>query len=734
MTLQYSPLILALLLSAATSGGLGLYAWQHRWRQRGVLWFALLMFAACLWSMVTALRWASVPVSVQYLWLRVGYVAVVSIPVFWLLFAADYTRRGRSLTRGQVALLWIVPAITLILALSNPWHHWMWSAVVAGQPDESGVTLATYSDGPWFFVHLTYAYVLLLVGAILIVAALIRSPERYRGQAGGLIVGLLAPWAANALFQLSVIVWDPTPFAFSFSGAAFAWSIFRHRLLNIVSVAHDAVIRGLRDPVIVLDVRRRVIDVNPSAARLLGRTTEEVIGESGEALLSAWPDVVEQLKRTDDGETEVDLSSNGASHPYTLRLSTLLDRGGYPSGRLLHFQDIEKHKRTEAALHETEESFYAVVEGMKADAYFEVDRTGIIRYVNRAFHEALGHSREEVIGAHFANFIAAESMELLREYFRAAYRGEVSQQPLECFFRKGDGSLAVGEVSISLVRVKDGNPSGARGIVRDVTERKRAEEALQKAKKAAEEASEAKSRFLTNVSHELRTPLTSVLGFVKVIQKRMAEHIVPHVDAEDPKTARAVRQVQENLDIVAAEGERLTTLINDVIAVSDLESGRGEWQRQPVTPAEIVERAVASIAVSAEQKGLQLRADVEPGLPTLVGDREHLTQALVNLISNAVKFTDPGGSIVCAAQLGNGEITLSVTDNGIGIAPEDRAKVFEPFVQIGDTLTGKPTGTGLGLPICKQIIERHGGRIWVESELGRGSTFTLSLPVPAIGE
>jgi PAS domain S-box-containing protein len=189
------------------------------------------------------------------------------------------------------------------------------------------------------------------------VSALLRSPERYRGQAAGLVVGFVTPWVANALFQFNIVAIDPTPFAFAVTGAAFAWSIFRHRLLNIVSVAHDAVIRTLRDPVVVLDVRRRVVDVNPSAARLLGRPTDEVVGETGETALSVWPDVVAQLKQPNDGETEVSLSSNGASHPYILRLSTLFDRGGVPSGRLLHFQDIEKHKQTEAALHETEESF-----------------------------------------------------------------------------------------------------------------------------------------------------------------------------------------------------------------------------------------------------------------------------------------------------------------------------------------------------------------------------------------
>jgi PAS domain S-box-containing protein len=726
---QFTPLILALALSAAISGALGAYAWRHRWQQRGVYWFAIMMFAACLWAVASGLRWSSTSLSAQFFWQRVGYPGISSLPVLWLLFVTDYTRRGRFLTRAQIALLWVVPGLTWILAWTNPWHHWMWSAVVTDPAQSAGIVLLRYDNGPWFLVYLAYSYVLLLVSAFLLISALLRSPERYRGQAGGLVVGLLAPWVANVLFQFNVVTTDPTPLAFAITGVAFAWAIFRHRMLNIVSVAHDAVIRSLRDPVIVLDVRRRVVDVNPAAAQLLGCPADEVVGELGETALSGWSEVAAELKQPNDREIEVDLSSNGALHPYRLRLSTLLDRSGYPSGRLLHFQDIEKHKQTEAALHETEESFYAVVEGMKGDAYFEVDRSGLIRYANRAFCEGLGYAKDEVIGAHFGTFIAPESEESLRRYFRAAYAGGGDERPLEYLFRRRDGSLGVGEVSISLVQMKDANPVGARGIVRDVTERKRAEGALQRAKEAAEEASQAKSRFLTNISHELRTPLTSVLGYAKVMQKKLAEQILPHVDMHDPKTERAVRQVTDNLGIVVAESLHLTTLINDVLDVARIESGQVDWQRRPVAVAEVVQRAVTAARPASVAKDLRMSAEIEPDLPDVLGDSERLTQALGNLLSNAVKFTAAGGTITCAARRAGDEIVISVTDTGIGIAAADRTKVFEPFVQIGDTLTGKPPGTGLGLPICKQIVEQHGGRLAMESEVERGSTFSIALPI-----
>jgi len=147
-----------------------------------------------------------------------------------------------------------------------------------------------------------------------------------------------------------------------------------------------------------------------------------------------------------------------------------------------------------------------------------------------------------------------------------------------------------------------------------------------------------------------------------------------------------------------------------------------------VTMGEVIDRATAATASLFEAKKLQLARNIEPGLPAITGDQDRLIQVVINLISNAVKFTD-AGSITCSARLDAGELVVSVIDSGIGIAPADQPKVFEKFKQVGDTLTDKPKGTGLGLPICKEIVEHHGGRIWVESEPGKGSTFSFALPV-----
>jgi PAS domain S-box-containing protein len=237
-----------------------------------------------------------------------------------------------------------------------------------------------------------------------------------------------------------------------------------------------------------------------------------------------------------------------------------------------------------------------------------------------------------------------------------------------------------------------------------------------------------KTDFISTVSHELRTPLTSVLGFAKIIQKKLETILLPAVVSEDKKIHRASRQVKENLNIIISEGERLTSLINDVLDIAKIESGKVEWNMEAISLESVVEQAIAATSVLAQNNNIILKSNIAPDLPTIVADQGRLIQVVINLISNAVKFTREG-SVICEVKRTEDELRINVIDTGMGITEEDQPKVFEKFKQVGEIMTDKPQGTGLGLPICKQIVEHHGGRIWVESQIDVGSTFSVALPL-----
>ncbi len=262
----------------------------------------------------------------------------------------------------------------------------------------------------------------------------------------------------------------------------------------------------------------------------------------------------------------------------------------------------------------------------------------------------------------------------------------------------------------------------------EITERKKAEDALRESNEKLKELDKLKTDFLSTVSHELRTPLTSVLGFARITRRKLDEVIFPRVEPGNKKADNAIRQVKENIGITITEGERLTDLINDVLDIAKLEAGRIEWRMERISVAGIIDRAITATTSLSAQKNIELIKDIEEGLPDLTGDQDRLIQVLINLISNAVKFTDEGTLTFRARRAGE-EVIISVADTGVGINSADLRKVFDKFKQVGDTLTEKPRGTGLGLAICKQIIDYHAGRIWAESEPGRGSAFSFALPV-----
>ncbi len=254
-------------------------------------------------------------------------------------------------------------------------------------------------------------------------------------------------------------------------------------------------------------------------------------------------------------------------------------------------------------------------------------------------------------------------------------------------------------------------------LLRDITQEK--------------EVDRMKTDFISTVSHELRTPLTSVLGFASIIQEKLEEDIFPLLPDDNRKTKKTIGRVKGNINIIISEAERLTTLINDVLDIAKMEAGKLDWKQDKINLEKVIERSLAATSALFYGKDLELITNIESALPQIIGDEDRLIQVLINLISNAVKFTDEG-SISCNAKVNNSNIIVSVTDTGSGISQEDCPRVFDKFKQVGEIFTDKPQGTGLGLPICKQIIEHHGGDIWVESELNKGSTFSFSIPIQTI--
>ncbi len=227
-------------------------------------------------------------------------------------------------------------------------------------------------------------------------------------------------------------------------------------------------------------------------------------------------------------------------------------------------------------------------------------------------------------------------------------------------------------------------------------------------------ASQHKSQFLANMSHELRTPLNAILGYTELI--------LDNIYGETPDKMREV------LDRLHANGKHLLGLINDVLDLSKIEAGELTLDLADYSLKEVVQTVFTAVELLATGRNLALTIDVAPNLPRGHGDERRLVQVLLNLVGNAIKFTD-NGEVAIKATVSEGSFTVAVRDTGPGIAPSDQGKIFEEFQQADSSATKRKGGTGLGLSIAKRIIGMHGGRIWVESDVGKGSTFAFTIPV-----
>jgi len=358
----------------------------------------------------------------------------------------------------------------------------------------------------------------------------------------------------------------------------------------------------------------------------------------------------------------------------------------------------------------------AIIDNM-ADALLVTDTDGVITRVNPALSVMFDLKESDINGMRCEALFGADLARLAEKSKK--FSGDILTSEIGLAGGRVGKAVATG-IHKDILDTDEtvGKGIGSVILIRDITTEK--------------EIDRMKTDFISTVSHELRTPLTSVLGFTEIIRKKLEDDIFSHLPYGDKKIDSAIHRVRDNLQIILSEGDRLTTLINDVLDISKLEAGRVEWKLENVMISDIIDHARFATSALFEQKKLPFMVEIEPGLPDIVCDNDRVIQVLINLLSNAVKFTEKG-TVLCRATRTNSDIQVSVIDTGIGIAESNKKRLFVKFMQTGDTLTDQPKGTGLGLSICKQIVEHHGGKIWVESELGKGSTFAFTLPITTVG-
>ena len=375
-------------------------------------------------------------------------------------------------------------------------------------------------------------------------------------------------------------------------------------------------------------------------------------------------------------------------------------------------EEISRRKSVEEALLKSEELHRTIVE-TALEGIWVMDAELRTTYVNHTMAHILQHTVTEMCGRPFSDFVSKDHLE--DHEIRIERRKTGFRERYERAFVRKDGQEVWALVSATPLQDDAGRFTGSFAMVTDITDRKRIEDALQEAKEAAEAANKAKSEFLARMSHEIRTPINGIVGMTELA---MESDLTP---------------VQRTyLDYVALSADTLIRIIDEILDFSRIEAGKFALALMEFSLRECVFDALVSPSVQAAAKGLEIVCHVSSDVPDVViGDRGRLSQILVNLVGNAVKFTEQGEVLVevTVDSTESEELLLHfcVRDTGIGVSPEDRERVFQPFEQVEGSTTRKHGGSGLGLAICKHLVTLMGGHIWLGNDLPEGTAFHFTV-------
>ncbi|WP_228282617.1 PAS domain S-box protein [Rubrobacter tropicus] len=479
MRWRETPFAIPLFLAAVVLILIALYVWRRRRGAPGATAFVTLMVAGATWGAAYALSLGATDLPVKIFWGNVKYTGILLVPAAWLVFALRYTGRAKTMTRPIVALLAVEPVFTLLLIFTNEAHDLFWRS---REPSVGGA-FPTIEPvyGPWFWVNLAYSYLLISIATFLLVQTFVLSAGPYRSQRIALLVGTLIPWTGNAANVFGLIpprYPDPAPFAFVVTGAVFAWALFRRGLLDAVPVARDAVVEGMGDGMVVLDVQDRIVDLNPAARRIFGLSVAETVGRPVGEIMPGRAVLLERHNDAEAASEEVELVDGpGPPRAYELSVSSLRDGRGRRAGRLIMLRDVTERRRIEDTLRRSEQRFRAIFENTALGISI-ADRQRRLLETNRAYQEMVGYDAEELFGKPIAELSHPDDVTQDRRLNEALLSGSVERYQREKRYIRKDGELVWVRPAISAVRNADGEPEFLVGVVEDITERKRAEEAL----------------------------------------------------------------------------------------------------------------------------------------------------------------------------------------------------------------------------------------------------------------
>ena len=684
--------------------------------------FAIMMLGVTIWAFAYSFELAMTDLESIMFWLRLEYIGISLIPALWIIFILQFTGNEKYLNSKTITLIYLMPVITLLIVWTNNWHNLHYKSYEMVMID--GLYLLSFEPGAWYIIHTIIFYCFLILGLLLLIFKFRREKTIFKKQILVVIFGASIPWLTNIIYLLDFKPFehlDLTPFAFIFTGIIISFGLLRFKLFEVLPFAREKIIEEMAEGIVILDTIYHVIDSNPAFRKTFNTTETDLIGKP---VFTIFPDddhLLKNLEKKEPVKFEYKQQLNEEQILFEVTIQPILVKQGEVNGYFVVFRDITEAKSAQEELTYAKEL---------------LEETGRLARVG-GWHLDL-ESDELVWTAMTKNIFEVDPdfvpdlESAINFYYDEKSRREVSLA-LDNSIRKNESfslelpiETAKGNkkwvVAIGKPIFKGKKCIKLHGSVQDITEKKRTESRLLRAKKMAESANQAKSEFLANMSHEIRTPLNGIIGFSDLLKQSELK--------EDQKGY---------MDIVFQSANSLLEILNDILDLSKIEAGRMELDPYSTNINKMAEKCIDILRFQAENKNLSIRYRVEENVPKyLVLDELRVRQVLINLLGNSIKFTNEGEIELIIQKVGSRKkreiIRFLVRDTGIGISHSNLKKIFQAFSQEDNSITRKFGGTGLGLTISNRILQLMNSKLTVQSVVGEGSTFSFNLESVVVEE